>query len=101
MCASIAKFTYGKPCLLCRVEGEEPWQPDYATLTWVVQHILRLAAPHVLHEQQRKVTHVSTVLPTATAWPDRRSAPHNGPHVGHSSHGTKVGMVGTIKHRPA
>jgi len=44
------------------VEGEEAWQPDYATLTWVVQHSLRLAAPCVLGEQQRKAMFLKTLV---------------------------------------
>lgn len=45
-----------------RGEGEEAWQPDYATLTWVVQHSLRLAAPCVLGEQQRKAMFLKTLV---------------------------------------
>ena len=45
-----------------RAEGEEAWQPDYASLTWVVQHSLRLGAPHVLGDSHRKVLPCCTLL---------------------------------------
>lgn len=45
-----------------RAEGEEAWQPDYASLTWVVQHSLRLGAPHVLGDSHRKVCTCRTPL---------------------------------------
>lgn len=64
--------------ITCRAEGEEAWQPDYASLTWVVQHSLRLGAPHVLGDSHRKVPACHTsrcrqlgccVPPTARLYP--------------------------------
>ncbi len=55
--------------------GEEPWQPDYATLTWVVQRSLRLAAPCVLGEAQRKANFLKALVLLITGPASRATDP--------------------------
>lgn len=47
---------------MCREPGREAWQPAYASIVWVMQHALRLAAPRVLYNAEQKKLFLQTFV---------------------------------------